>query len=341
MEILKYTTDGGTNPCFGELALMYSKPRAATVTATSDGMLWAMDRRSFRSILMKSSTSSTIRTLRSVEVLKQLSVGQLQRLADVLTEVTFKEGEYVVKQGAQESTFYIISDGKVKCTKSDKPGGPEAHLMELTKGQYFGERALLKLEPRAANVIAATKLKCFYISKDAFEEVLGSLQAIIDEDRKWREKVAVSKQLQAEAEGLAGVDFTSFSVNGVAMTNDPSCFVLATHKGREYTVKAISKTKATEMKQEHRIMNEKNILTGITSVHSFAPLALAFCGCQLPLHRLQVERGHFPRRLDGEGQFQRKRGQVLLCQHCGSYPTPPWRAHRLPERIARQLVRDE
>ena len=28
VEILKYTTAGGNNPCFGELALMYSKPRA-------------------------------------------------------------------------------------------------------------------------------------------------------------------------------------------------------------------------------------------------------------------------------------------------------------------------
>ena len=78
-EILRYTTKGGTNPCFGELALMYSKPRAATVTAFSEGMLWAMDRKSFRSILMKSSSVSLTRTLRNVDVLKSLSVGQLQR----------------------------------------------------------------------------------------------------------------------------------------------------------------------------------------------------------------------------------------------------------------------
>ena len=44
VEILRYTTQGGANPCFGELALMYSKPRAATVTAVHDGVLWAMDR---------------------------------------------------------------------------------------------------------------------------------------------------------------------------------------------------------------------------------------------------------------------------------------------------------
>ena len=102
VEILRYTTTGGANPCFGELALMYSKPRAATVTAVQDGVLWAMDRRSFRSILMKSSAVSLTRTLRSVEVLKSLSVGQLQRLQDLLTEQTFKKDEYVIKQVRRE-----------------------------------------------------------------------------------------------------------------------------------------------------------------------------------------------------------------------------------------------
>ena len=65
------------NPCFGELALMYSKPRAASVTAMTDGALWEIDRRSFREILKKSSTKNLMRTLRSVQILKSLSVAQV------------------------------------------------------------------------------------------------------------------------------------------------------------------------------------------------------------------------------------------------------------------------
>ena len=43
--------------------------------------------------------------------------------------------------------------------------------MDMGSGQYFGERALLTSEPRAANVIALTAVKTLFISKDAFEEV--------------------------------------------------------------------------------------------------------------------------------------------------------------------------
>jgi len=39
---------------FGELALLYNMPRAATVQAGSDGALWAMDRQTFRRIVLKS-----------------------------------------------------------------------------------------------------------------------------------------------------------------------------------------------------------------------------------------------------------------------------------------------
>ena len=287
VEILRYTTTGGANPCFGELALMYSKPRAATVTAVQDGVLWAMDRRSFRSILMKSSAVSLTRTLRSVEVLKSLSVGQLQRLQDLLTEQTFKKDEYVIKQvrkeqaqpsshtgdsqaatqatanqpqrqpsstshlspslttlpflqGDTSENLYIISEGRVRITQrpSNDPKAAEKDIMELGSGQYFGERALLTSEPRAANVIAIEKpLKVLYISKEAFEEVLGPLQEIIDADRQYREDLALKKQLQQESEGLANVKADDFGLEGRAVTVEPFQYILAKLKNREYTIK--------------------------------------------------------------------------------------------------------
>jgi CRP-like cAMP-binding protein len=112
--LIRYTTGGGINPCFGELALMYGKPRAATVRADTVGALWAMDRKSFRSILMKSSSLTLTRTLRAVAVLKSLSVGQLQRLQDLLTEVTFSPNQKIITQGEASDNLYIIAEGRVR-----------------------------------------------------------------------------------------------------------------------------------------------------------------------------------------------------------------------------------
>ncbi|KAF6021182.1 PRKAR2B [Bugula neritina] len=50
-ETLVFTYDNTGS--FGELALMYNTPRAATIAAATDGLLWALDRNSFRKIVLK------------------------------------------------------------------------------------------------------------------------------------------------------------------------------------------------------------------------------------------------------------------------------------------------
>ena len=55
-------------------------------------------------------------------------------------------------------------------------------LTVLKDGATFGERALLKQEPRFASVRAAGKLKTMCISREAFEQALGaSLHDMIED----------------------------------------------------------------------------------------------------------------------------------------------------------------
>ena len=106
--------------------------------------------------------------------------------------------------------------------------------------------------------------------------MLGPLQKIINDDRAAREKVAMQKQLQQETEGLAHVSMKDFTVYGVPVETGHSQLVLVTHKQSkaEYTLKAISKTKAVERSLQNRIMTEKALLSTLATPSRFVPLAL-------------------------------------------------------------------
>jgi hypothetical protein len=90
--VLEYTA-GST---FGELALMYNAPRAASVVATSDAALWAMERDTFSNIVMQTMSQKREHLqslLGAVPLLQGLDAYERQALADLFDERTFKAGE--------------------------------------------------------------------------------------------------------------------------------------------------------------------------------------------------------------------------------------------------------
>lgn len=104
----------GEGGSFGELALIYGTPRAATVRAKTDVKLWGIDRDSYRRILM----GSTIRKrkmyeefLSRVSILESLDKWERLTVADALEPVSFEDGETIVKQGEPGNDFYIIVEG--------------------------------------------------------------------------------------------------------------------------------------------------------------------------------------------------------------------------------------
>ena len=55
----------------------------------------------------------------------------------------------------------------------------EQEVMAYQPGDYFGERALLKGEPRAANIIAKTNCKLVSLDRDSFVRLMGPLEKIM------------------------------------------------------------------------------------------------------------------------------------------------------------------
>lgn len=171
---------------FGELALMYNSPRAATIKATTDGKLWSLDRQSFRHILMETTNTRRKmyeRFLEEVPVLGGLTKTERYKIADCLESVSFAPGDVVVKQGEEGFIFYLVEEGKAEVTQIDDKGEKRV-LLELGKGQYFGELALLSSKPRAATITAIEPLKCATLHKDAFDRLVGGTESLLNELKK-------------------------------------------------------------------------------------------------------------------------------------------------------------
>ncbi|KAJ2681686.1 hypothetical protein H4R19_007290, partial [Coemansia spiralis] len=171
------TKVGSVGDCgsFGELALMYNAPRAATVTATTDATLWALDRITFRSLLMERTSRKRRlyeRFLETVPLLKSLEPYERQKIADALESVTYNDNDTIVRQGDPGEDFFLIEQGTVRVYKSDDDAVSREYP-PLTQGCYFGELALLDDQPRQATLVASGRAKCARMSKDAFDRLLG------------------------------------------------------------------------------------------------------------------------------------------------------------------------
>jgi len=173
------SADAGSS--FGELSLLYKSPRAATVKAKGECTTFRVDQKSFRSVLQKKNMQSAeqkLDLLKKAPFLKDMEVFDLQKLSSAMKAVPFEPNDYLVKKGADGDAFFIIQEGDVKVTDITV-GNSKYEDASLGEGDYFGERALITSEPRAANVIGVTKGIAMSIDKDTFEKVLGNVHDLI------------------------------------------------------------------------------------------------------------------------------------------------------------------
>ncbi|KAI9172392.1 reg SU protein [Paramyrothecium foliicola] len=162
---------------FGELALMYNAPRAATIISAEAGCtLWAVDRVTFRRILMESTFARRRMYesfLEEVPLLSTLTPYERSKIADALETQKFPPGTVIIKEGDPGNSFYLLESGEADAYKADQK------VLHYTKGDFFGELALLNDAPRAASVVAATEVKVATLGKNAFQRLLGPVEGIM------------------------------------------------------------------------------------------------------------------------------------------------------------------
>ncbi|RMZ83345.1 hypothetical protein DV737_g1691, partial [Chaetothyriales sp. CBS 132003] len=169
----------GPGGSFGELALMYNAPRAATVVSSAKrSTLWALDRVTFRRILMTNAAEKRKMYegfLEEVPLLSSLKPYERSKIADALESVKISAGEKIITEGEPGDAFYLLETGEASAYKN----GTSEPVKEYQRGDFFGELALLDDKPRAASVVAKTDVKVAKLGRDGFKRLLGPVESIM------------------------------------------------------------------------------------------------------------------------------------------------------------------
>jgi cAMP-dependent protein kinase regulator len=185
--VFTYTTSG---QYFGELALLYNAPRAATEYADEESVLWSIDRDTFNYLVKDAARLANERRkafLDDVPILQGLSAEQKATIADVLQVRLVMKDEVIIKEGEVGKDFFILESGALEARKGDTA------VKTYAPKEYFGELALLRDAPRAASVVATGDVnKVLSLDQASFKRIVGSLEEVMKQNAGAYEGVDLS-----------------------------------------------------------------------------------------------------------------------------------------------------
>ncbi|XP_033643815.1 cGMP-dependent protein kinase 1-like isoform X2 [Asterias rubens] len=265
----------GPGKVFGELAILYNCTRTATVTAVNDTKIWAIDRTVFQVIMMKTSMQrheEHLKFLKSVQIMKGLSASNHFKLAESLEVEFFMAGEYIVREGTRGDTFFIITKGSVRVTQFVTGQDEPQEVRQLSKGDYFGEKALLSEDVRTANVIAGNNgSEVLVIDRIVFNELIGNLDELQNKDYGDQERGAArtsntsepestrQRRLQDEYKDIELDDLDIIATLGIGGFGRVEMVQVAGDK-QTYALKCLKKYHIVETRQQEHIYSEKKIM---------------------------------------------------------------------------------
>ncbi len=166
----------GPGDLFGEMTCMSLYPRSATVRAETDCVALEMLRnvldimqrnKTFRARLDQSYRQRALDShLRAVPVFAELTDEFIEGLRERVELLRFTPGQVICRQGEAADSFYLVRIGFVKVSQTH--AGGEMVLAYLSRGEYFGETALLEDTLRSATCTALDHVEVVRISAEDF-----------------------------------------------------------------------------------------------------------------------------------------------------------------------------
>ena len=187
---------------FGEMELMYVQPCVATVRARTSVETWAIDRKTYKRLVMNVSIKRRelfMSLLAKVEFLELMTEYERLQLSDALETVDYLPGQYLIRRGDVNEYMYLVIDGLVSvfgiqsADDSESPaatslatsgGGVVAppgmrHVTDLGVGACIGELEFLNQHPAVADCIAAVPTKTCRLHRDHFELCMGPVTDVL------------------------------------------------------------------------------------------------------------------------------------------------------------------
>eukprot|EP01004_Peranema_trichophorum_P001467 NODE_1177_length_2085_cov_70.133537_g991_i0.p1 GENE.NODE_1177_length_2085_cov_70.133537_g991_i0~~NODE_1177_length_2085_cov_70.133537_g991_i0.p1 ORF type:complete len:668 (-),score=135.12 NODE_1177_length_2085_cov_70.133537_g991_i0:80-1897(-) len=166
----------------GELELLYSQPRQATIRVDSDTCeCWTLDRSTYRYIM----TGTFMKKrqmyegfLRKVNFLKSLTHPELIQLADALQPAKFPTGDYLIRYGEEGKFMHIIVEGTVEVLGRDD-NGRVIKVCEFTAGDCVGELEFIYNHKTVADVRAKTDVRSATLNRHHFELCMGPIVDVL------------------------------------------------------------------------------------------------------------------------------------------------------------------
>ncbi|CAJ1338704.1 unnamed protein product [Effrenium voratum] len=284
-KVVNRVAPGGS---FGELALLYFVPRAATVVAATEATVWVIDRGNFKNILMKVSDSKIkeyVRYLDQVSILDALLAEEKRQVANALVEMHFAIDDLIIQQGEPGNMFYIMYEGEVDIIKDSAVVATLDARSKSGTVHFFGEKALLENDVRTATVIVkSVDAKCLVLDRESFNLLLGPLKDIIEAAREGRERP--ERVVPGAAAGCLAKDRPRIKRSDLKRVGLLGCggfgaVELWEHlkSGQTFALKAISKGYIVKTGMQESIMNEKYILA-MTNSYFITKLFETFNGTQ-------------------------------------------------------------
>jgi len=194
---------------FGEMALIQSSPRTASVRVVGEADLLEVTREGLSSLASEMDAVAVAldrftrdrllnNLLATAPLFKPFSRKQRLDLIKRFTGHEVAPGTAVLKEGDPGRGLYVLLSGEVDVTKATP--GESVLLANLKAGEVFGEIALIKDIPATATVTAARQSTILFLDKQYFQRLVNAVPEIKNYFDNLSEERLADTQLMLEDE---------------------------------------------------------------------------------------------------------------------------------------------